>query len=227
MEELNKNFVIMFSLLQLHTAAVTYRSFHHPISQPGHKLSGCNHGGAGSNADYTLKHGKLGSESDWMDPLFMLPPLSRSEMDGSGVKKQATETNNSLSGGQGGEKKKLFHAFRGESSNFKILNMLLINGAVAMDGRWQKSDNNVSNKGGSDGNAVAAGSGLPARGLINEGPTIQGWFYSRPCSSPPSASKVDYSSTNSLNINQTGDTISPRNVLSPRPKWESKNMGET
>lgn len=73
MEELNKNFVIMFSLLQLHTAAVTYRSFHHPISQPGHKLSGCNHGGAGSNADYTLKHSKLGSESDWMDPLFILP----------------------------------------------------------------------------------------------------------------------------------------------------------
>lgn len=109
---------------------------------------------------------------------------------------------------------------------FQILNMLLINGAVAMDGWWQKSDNNISNKGGSDGKAVAAGSGLPARGLINEGSTIQGWFYSRPRCSPPSASKVDYSSTNSLNINQTGDTISPRNVPFPRPKWESKNTGE-
>lgn len=105
--------------------------------------------------------------------------------------------------------------------------MLLINGAVAMGGRWQKSDNNISNKGGSDGKAVAAGSGLPARGLINEGSTIQGWFYSWPCSSPPSVSKVDYSSTNSLNINQTGDTTSPRNVPFPRPKWESKNMWKT
>lgn len=159
-----------------------------------------------------------------MDPLFILPRCHGVEMDGSGVKKQATETNNSPSGGK---KKNCSTRFRGESSNFRILNMPLINGAVAMDGRWQKSDNNVSNKGGCDGNAVAAGSGLPARGLINEGPTIQGWFYSRPCSSPPSASKVDYSSTNSLNINQTGDTISPRNVPSPRPKWESKNMGET
>lgn len=153
-----------------------------------------------------------------------IPLLSWSGMDGTGVKKQATEANNSPSGGEG---KKWPRALRSESSNFKILNMLLINGAVAMDGGWQKSDNNISNKGGSDGNAVAAGSGLPARGLINEGPTIQGWFFSRPCSSPPGASKVDYSSTNSLKINQTGDTISPRNVLFPRPKWESKNMGET
>lgn len=77
MEALNKIFVFMFSLLQLHTAAVTYRSFHHPISQPGHKLSGCNHGGAGSNADDTLKHGKLGSESERMDPLFILPRCHR------------------------------------------------------------------------------------------------------------------------------------------------------
>lgn len=224
MEALNKIFVFVFSLLQRHTAAVTYRSFHHPISQPGHKLSGCNHGGAGSNADYTLKHGKLGSESDWLDPLFILPRCP-------GVKWMELELKDKqprqITARWGGGEKRLLHAFRGESSNFKILNMLLINGVVAMDGGWQKSDNNISNKGGSDGNAVAAGSGLPARGLINEGPTIQGWFYSRPCSSPPSASKVDYSSTNSLNINQTGDTISPRNVLSPRPKWESKNMGET
>lgn len=221
MEALNKIFVFVFSLLQCHTAAVTYRSFHHPISQPGHKLSGCNHGGAGSNYRLYVEARQIRLRVWLIGSPLHPPPLSRSEMDGTGVKKQATETNNSPSGGG------LLHAFRGESSNFKILNMFLINGAVAMDGRWQKSDNNISNKGGSDGNAVAAGSGLPARGLINEGPTIQGWFYSRPCSSPPSASKVDYSSTNSLNINQTGDTISPRNVLSPRPKWESKNMGET
>lgn len=158
-----------------------------------------------------------------MDPLFILPHCHE-------VKWMEVELKNKQPKqitARRGKRKKLPPAFRGESSNFKILNMLLINDAVAMDGRWQKSDNNISNKGGSDGNAVAAGSGLPARGLINEGPTVQGWFYSRLRSSPLSASKVDYSSTNSLNINQTGDAISPRNVPFPSPKWESKDMGET
>lgn len=45
-------------------AAVTYRSLHHPISQPGHEPSGCNHGGVGSNTDYTSQHGKLDYESE-------------------------------------------------------------------------------------------------------------------------------------------------------------------
>lgn len=91
--------------------------------------------------------------------------------------------------------------------------MLLINRGVAVDGRWQKSDNNISSEKGSGGNIIAAGTGLPARGLINDSSVVQGWFYLRPCSSPPSASKVDYSSTNSLIINQTGDMIS-LNILS-------------
>lgn len=91
--------------------------------------------------------------------------------------------------------------------------MLLINRGVAVDGRWQKNDNNISSEKGSGGNVIAAGTGVPARGLINDSSVVQGWFYLRPCSSPLSASKVDYSSTNSLIINQTGDMISP-NILS-------------
>lgn len=91
--------------------------------------------------------------------------------------------------------------------------MLLINRGVAVDGRWQKSDNNISSEKGSAGNVIAAGTGLPARGLINDHSVVQEWLYSRSCSSPPSALKVDYYSTNSLIINQTGDMIS-LNILS-------------
>lgn len=115
MEALNKIFVFVFSLLQRHTAAVTYRSFHHPISQPGHKLSGCNHGGAGSNADYTLKHGKLGSESDWLDPLFILPRCH-------GVKWMELELKNKqprqITARWGGERKKIAPRVPGREQQF-------------------------------------------------------------------------------------------------------------
>lgn len=56
-------------------------------------------------------------------------------MDGSAVKNKTSNRNGGIKWEQ----------------QFQILNMLLINGAVAMEGGWQKSDNNVSNKGGSGG----------------------------------------------------------------------------
>lgn len=55
---------------------------------------------------------------EWI--LFSSSPLSRSEMDGTAVKKQATETNNSPSGMEGRGEKKMLHASKSESSNFKF-----------------------------------------------------------------------------------------------------------